>query len=368
MNVHADKVYLYRTEIDSTEVPSARYEELAFAALSRLELPLPAQGTVVLKPNITIPAEPETRIITHPGFVVGLLRALMEKGVARERLMVAEVASRRGEEEWARTSRYNEALAPLGMKLTGLIGHEGVRVEVPGGVVFEHLLLFREVAECGFFINVPVAKCHNLSCTTLSTKNLQGTVVSPQRHMCTVQQEDKHLSEEVLVRINGSGLSLHEERFCHKHADMISARRHLGIPRLNVIDGMVGRDGTAFREGRNHPLGWTAIGENEVHVDAVGTYLFGLDPERTPYLKVAAGRGLGTNRVEEIEVVDLAAGAALDLETLQALRADPPLMPLSRYNGSYYARFRTDGSVVPWGLDRVNQQRAADGLELIPAS
>ena len=65
---------------------------------------------------------------------------------------------------------------------------------------------------------------------------------------------------------------------------------------------MVGRDGTAFREGRNHALGWALLGTNEIHVDAVGTHLFGLDPEATPYLQVAAQRGLGTNRVDDIEV------------------------------------------------------------------
>jgi hypothetical protein len=185
--------------------------------------------------------------------------------------------------------------------------------------------------------------------------------------MCGVQEEDKPFGDE-LARINGSGLSLHEERFCHKHADAVAAIRQVGMPRLNVIDGMVGRDGTAFREGQNHPLGWTLLGENETHVDAVGTYLFGLDPAATPYLRTAAERGLGANRIEQIEVVDLATGAVVNQEALRALRADPPLIPLSRYSGGYYSRFRGDGTVVPWSLDYVNERRIKDGLEPIPAT
>ena len=366
MKFDADKVYVYREEIDGSQASFERYQEIARAALSRLDLDLPSEGTILLKPNITIPADPDSRIITHPGFILGMLEALLDKGVERERLVVAESASRRGEEVWARDSGYADALARLGMTLTGMNDEGGVDVEVPGGVIFEKLRLFPEVAECGYFINVPVAKCHNLSGSTLCTKNMQGMVVSPQRHMCSVQEEDKHLPSEELARITDSGLSLHEDRFCNKHSDMISVRRHTGIPRLCVIDGVVGRDGTGFQHGENRPMGWTVIGENEVCVDAVGTFLMGLDPEETPYLKVANQRGLGTHRIDEIDVVDLATGEALDREALKTYMVDPPLMPVSRCEAGYYARFRSDGSVVPWALDRVNQQRLADGLEPIP--
>jgi len=362
MKVDADKVYLYRTSVDAAEVPCGQYQELAHAALSRLDLDLPDRGSILLKPNITIAVEPETRIITHPGFIAGMLEALIDKGVAPERLVVAEGHGRRDAEVWAQVSGYAGALAPFGLSLKDLNNAEGRQVEVPGGVIYDHYEMYHEVVDCAFFFNVPVAKCHNLSCTTLSTKNLQGCVLTPQRHLCSVQEVDKPLDKE-LARLTGSGLSLREDRFCHKHADLISARRHTGIPRLCVIDGMVGRDGTGFRYGENRPMGWALIGENEVHVDAVGTYLFGLDPEATPYLKVAAERGLGTHRIDEIEVVDLATGRGLDGEALKGCRMDPPLMPLARYRGGYYARFRDDGSVVPWALDQVNEQRLEDGLE-----
>jgi len=361
MELDAGKVYLYRTEIDVPEAPFDDYRTLARSALSRLDLELPATGQIVLKPNITIAAPPETRIITHPGFIVGLLDVLIEKGVSAEGLGVVE-----GHRD-PKVTGYAEALASLGVRLVDLNRSEPVSVEVPGGVVYDHYELAREVTECSFFFNVPVAKCHNLCCTTLSVKNIQGTVKHPQRHLCGVQEVDKPFLSE-LARLNGRGISLHEERFCHKLADLVSARQHMGIPRLCVVDGMVGRDGTAFREGQNHPLGWTLIGENEVHVDAVGTFLMGLEPERTPYLQVAAARGLGTSRIEAIEVVDLATGETLDGEALQAHRADPVLMPVARWEGGYYNRFRADGSVVPWALDRVNQQRKKDGLEPVPVT
>ncbi|MFC1525876.1 DUF362 domain-containing protein [Candidatus Latescibacterota bacterium] len=259
-------------------------------------------------------------------------------------------------------SGFAQALGSLGLSLTNLDESQGVEAAVPGGVVFDTYRFSHHAAECAYFINVPVAKCHNLSCTTLCTKNIQGTVLSPQRHLCSIQEGDEPLAGD-LDQLTETGLSLHEDRFCHKHADLVSARQRLGAPRLCVIDGLVGRDGTGFRHGDNRPMGWTLIGENEIRVDAVGTYLMGLDPEAVPYLKVAAARGLGTHRIDEIEVVDLATGQELDREALGKHRMDPPLMPLARYQDGYYARFRPDGSVVPWNIDCVNEQLIAEGKE-----
>jgi hypothetical protein len=202
--------------------------------------------------------------------------------------------------------------------------------------------------------------------TTLAMKNTQSTVLSPQRHMCHVQSEDKDFADRA-HEITERGISLHEEWFCHKQSDKTVARLQLGIPQLRVIDGLIGRDGTGFNEGSNRPLGWTLLGVSEVLVDVVGTYLMGLDPQATPYLQVAAERGLGTTRIQDIDVVDLAVGDRLDAGSLQRLRSQPPLMPLSRVGGTHTPRFRADGNVVPWDLDHINQHRKEQHLELIAA-
>ncbi len=251
--------------------------------------------------------------------------------------------------------------------LKALTGEEASWLEVPGGVVHKKYPVYKEVTDCALFINAPLAKCHNLVCTTLATKNLMGTLDRPERHLCTVQEVDKPFEAE-LWRLTDSGLSLHEERFCHKLADLVSVLRTLPRPRLNVIDGLIGRDGTAFNEGDNHPLGWTVIGVNEVHVDTVGSYLMGLDPTGLPYLRVASERGLGTNRLDEIEVVDLASGEILDAEALEAYRSPRVLMPICRHADGYYDRLRADGSVVPWRIDAVNKQREIDKLDPVPVA
>jgi len=369
MRVNPERVYLYCSEIDSSEAPFAHYQKLAYEALSRLDVALPETGTVLLKANATVLYPAEKRIATHPGFLAGMADALIEKGVAVERIVVGDGQSGENVERgftW-QGAGYAEMISARKMRLAEMNGMETASVPAPDGVVFSDFPIFREVTDCGFFLNVPVAKCHNLGCTTLSIKNLMGILGRPERHLCAVQEVDKPLEAE-LWKLTESGLSLFEDRFYHKLCDVLAAFRSLSRPRLCMVDGLIGRDGTAFNEGDNYPLGWTLIGENEVHVDAVGTYLMGLDPDVTPYLKVAAERGLGTNRLSEIEVVDMSTGEVLSRLELAALRSARVLMPVARSENGYYNRFREDGSVVPWRIDAVNKQREADDLAPVSTS
>ncbi len=367
MQMHPDKVYILKKDIETDEASFEVYRDLAYEALNQLEMELPASGRVVLKPNGTVLFLAEKRIVTHPGFVAGMLDVLLERSVTPQRLLVADGQSGEIPKEgytWEKVG-YRAALEQRGVELQMFNGVETRPVEVPGGVVFESFPIAREVVDSTFFFNVPLAKYHNLGCTTLSIKNLMGILASPELHFCKVQDVAEPF-EQGIWRVGDSGLSIFEERFYHKLCDLVAALHSVGMPRLCMIDGLIGRDGTAFNEGENFPLGWPAIGQNEVHVDAVATYLMGLDPEATPYLKFAAARQLGSNRIEDIEVVDLASGAVLEGEDLAALRAAEALMPIASFEGGYYNRYRADGSVVPWRLDDVNRQRAADGLEPVP--
>ena len=348
MRIESAPVYVYRTPVEGSEAPFEAYRDLAYAALAKLEIDIPDDGEVTLKPNATVLFPPEKRIITHPGFLAGLIEALVDKGLSPQRMRVADGNSGENEDHghtW-QVAGYTEALKERGVRLLDLNAVDTRPVAVAGGVVYETYPISTLVTDCSFLFNIPLAKCHNLGCTTLSIKNLMGVLTSPVRHLCATQVIDEPFAEE-LWRLTETGLSLFEDRFYHKLADLVTAVRSLDISRLTVIDGLIGRDGTAFNEGTNHPLGWTVIGENEVHVDPVGTYLMGLDPLQTPYLKVVAERGLGTNRIDDIEVVDLASEEILSAAALSEMQRSEPLMPISSGGtDGYYPRFRKDGAAV----------------------
>lgn len=361
-------VYLARVPIDTNVAPGARYQELARAALDGLDLDVPDSGTVLLKANATVLFPADKRVITHPDFLAGLAEAFVAKGVAASRIEVGDGQSGENLDEgftW-KSCGYTDAIAATGATLVPLNDTPVRDIEVEGGVVFDRYPIYTTVTDCAYLVNVPLAKCHNLGCTTLSIKNLMGILGRPERHLCAVQACDEPLGEEALFRLGDSGYSVFEERFYHKLCDLLVATRSLPMPRLTVVDGLIGRDGTAFNEGQNWPLGWSVVGTNEVHVDTVGTWLMGLEPEATPYLQFAAARGLGSIDIKAIDVVDLATGDRMDAAALQGARRSEPLMPISRCEGGYYARYRADGSAVPWRIDDVNAQRARDGLDPVP--
>ena len=367
VKIEADKVYLLRVAIDQPRASFDAYVALAREALSKLELSLPEAGTVLLKPNATVLYEPDRRVITHPGFLAGIIDAVVGQGVDAGRVLVADggTGEQPGTEFTWKNCGYTDMVATRGARHKCLNDEPSRSIEVEGGRVYDRYPVNVDVTDCAFLFNVPLAKCHNLVCTTLSIKNLMGVLDRPERHLCSTQEVDKPF-EAVLWRLTETGLSLFEDRFCDKLCDLVTAVRSLGMPRLSVIDGMVGRDGTAFNEGANHPLGWTVIGENEVHVDTVATYLMGLDPVMAPYLRVAAARGLGTNRIADIEVTDLATGESMDATALAAARRVEPMMPLCSYGDRYYDRFSADGTPVPWKLTNVNAQLEKDGNAAIP--
>ena len=88
MQMNPDKVYLARAPIARAAAPFETYRELAQRTLAALDFPLPGAGTVVVKPNATVLFPPDKHVITRPGFVGGLLDALLGRGVAAERLVV----------------------------------------------------------------------------------------------------------------------------------------------------------------------------------------------------------------------------------------------------------------------------------------
>ena len=366
--LHEEKVYFLRTGIEGDTAPFAAYRDLSFAALDALEPAIPPSGQITIKPNATVLYPADVRVVTHPGFLAGIADYLLGRGVAADRLLVADGQSGENPDEgftW-KGAGYAAMAEERGIGLKCLNDEPTRPVAVDGGAVYDSYPIYSDVTDCSLMINVPLAKCHNLGCTTLAIKNLMGVIGRPERHLCATQVVDEPLGED-LWRLTGSGLSLFEDRFYDKLCDLVAAVRSLGMPRLCIVDGLIGRDGTAFHEGENHPLGWTVAGANEVHVDAVATWLMGLDPTVTPYLRAAVERGLGTADVKEIEVVDLASGESLDRTQLAAARRRPPLMPVCRSEAGYYDRFRADGSVVPWQIDRINDRRRADGESEIAA-
>lgn len=147
----------------------------------------------------------------------------------------------------------------------------GVEPEKPLALTSANIA--RTAMDVDVIVSVPSLKTHSMAVTTLSIKNLMGTL-QPKGHMHS---------------------KLHK-----KLADLLS----IFHPRtkLAVIDGFIGSDG--MEEG-GHPVKMDVVvaGIDFVAVDTVGSALIGYSPKECMYLKYCSKRGLGESDINKINIV-----------------------------------------------------------------
>jgi uncharacterized protein (DUF362 family) len=176
-----------------------------------------------------------------------------------------------------------------------------------GALIYEEFALHRILEEVDAFISVAKMKCHFECGVTHSMKNLVGLV--------PVRDYRLDLTHWWRSALHGQG----NETKTRLPSVILDLNRACPI-HLAVIDGIKTAEGGEVPRGTFNPVqpGVLIAGKNPVATDAVATAVMGFDPTLEPpappflrgdnYLNMAHELGLGTNHLEEIEVV----GAAID--------------------------------------------------------
>ena len=311
----------------------------ACVALEALQVVLSGEK-VVLKPNVTSGEHfhnPENGIGTHPAFIGGMVDYLRGHGARAGGVYVVEDPRDSDDNHprhWQGTG-YLEMAAQTGAKLRCPTAFTCVRKPVPHPLVHASRNVSRPaVAADTVLINVPKLKTHNLAITTLCMKNLMGLDNVFDRHYCAQAIKDLPPEWQITDRPHKDWMTSD----VHELWQFGLARRLVDLaqvlkPHLNVVEGIVGRDGTGFNRGSNRTLGIVVAGINVVAVDSIASYLLGHDPRELIYLKLAASAGLGQNDPARLRVyvADTRDGGAAELapcHDLAALRCDPPFKVL----------------------------------------
>lgn len=319
-------VLISRTPV--TEPPAYHdYAQAAHQALLAMQVELTGEK-VTIKPNTTAGehfANPDLGVNTHPAFVGGMVEYLREHGARSGGIYIVEDPRDSDDfnpRHWKGTG-FLEIAEATGAKLRCPVSYYCVKKKVPRPLVHPVRNVTRYAVDPHtVLINAPKLKTHNLAITSLCMKNLMGLDDVFDRHYCSQAWMELPFRQDDRPKNEWMDEALHEvwqEGLAKRLADLAQVIP----PHLNVVEGVIGRDGTGFQRGRNYPLGLVIAGINMVAVDSVASYIMGFDPLKLVYLKVASSMGLGCNVVARLKIYMVENGELVPCPELEPLRAKP---------------------------------------------
>ena len=324
-----DAVLIYQEPVP--EKPThADFQRIGKRILEITELELSGEK-VAIKPNVTSGehfADPDTGITTHPDFVGGMVEYLFQHGAKPGGIYVVEDPRDSDDfnpRHWKGTG-FVEMAEATGAKLRCPISYYCVNKTVPNPLVHPTRNVTRYAVDPNtLLINVPKMKTHNLGITTLCLKNQMGLDDVFDRHYCgqaagelppDPQREDQPFDRPAAIARH----DLYQAGLGRRLADLAKVIK----PGLNIVEGVIARDGTGFQRGRNFPLGMAIAGINMVAVDSITSYIMGFDPTDLIYLKIAHGAGLGNNDPASLHVYVVEDGQIRPCKDITRVRAAEP--------------------------------------------
>ena len=230
------------------------------------------QDVVVLKPNIAWDRTPEQAANTNPDLVAEVVRQCWSAGA--KRVLVTDVSCNEPRRCFHRSGI--EAAARAAGAEVILPDADMFREVDLGGVVLKSWPVFTPFLEADKIINLPIAKHHNLVGATLGMKNWYGI-------------------------LGGQRNRLHQQ--IHQSLADLAA---FMLPTLTIMDcyRILLRNGPTGGNLEDVALKKTVVASTDpVALDAyVAKAYWNLDPERLPYLQMAANRGLGTTEYDKLDV------------------------------------------------------------------
>jgi len=230
--------------------------------------------TVLIKPCLLLPLDPERAVTTHPlvlQSVVDVIKCETKAGrvlvgdIPRLKLRARDVMKATGIEDAAKKA---------GAEVVYMDEEEQVEVAVPNGVVLDKTKLPKTVLEVDKIIYVPKLKTHyitKISCAIKAAHGLQSTDERAKYH-----REDLH----------------------HKLVDLLRVVK----PSLCVVDALVAMEGQGPVYGDPVELNTIVAGDDPVAVDAVCAYMLGFDPLDIPTTRIAYSDGLGEADLRNIVI------------------------------------------------------------------
>ncbi|MEM3770019.1 MAG: DUF362 domain-containing protein [Candidatus Bathyarchaeia archaeon] len=239
------------------------------AVKSDLDAILSAKKPILIKPNYITAQHPSTGITTDGRVVEGVVKFLKEHD--KDDIVIGEGSGWADTFEAFKVAELDKVSEKWKVKLVDL--NKDIFVEVyPSNPLALRKVKVAKTALESVIISVPKLKLHRLATVTLGIKNMMGALASKG--------------------------SMHNGRLHANIVDLTSVLK----PSLTVIDGIIAGEG---HETSGNPVKMDLViaGADPVAVDTVGAAVMGVSPTKVKHLVLAEKKGLGTCRLENIEVV-----------------------------------------------------------------
>jgi len=146
----------------------------------------------------------------------------------------------------------------------------------------------RTVVDCECRISAAVAKTHDTVIMTASWKNMMGALASRDKvkmHGCNSHWERVLTSEVAILPQN-----------------LVRLAKRVP-PHIGIVDGLIGMEGNGPVRGNERYLGIAIASTDFVAADAVCAKAMGFEPMEISYLYYGHQLGLGTAKLDDIEMV-----------------------------------------------------------------
>jgi uncharacterized protein (DUF362 family) len=265
------KVYIIKKK------PKETVQEVVLRTLKMV--PLKARVTdsekkILINPNWVCNDHSDSGNVTSTDTLEGILTYLIDEAkISPDKIVVADGGDSSTTQA---TMKLNDVfrLEEYDIKVTDLNKDDRINnLAIPNPLVLKKVNLAKTAWNASCIISVPSLKTHSMAETTLSMKNLMGSLL-PKNIMHS---------------------NLHE-----KIADLTSLLRDK--MKFQIIDGIIASDGSEIG-GSPVRMDLIVAGEDPVAVDCVGSAIIGYSPKKAKYLKFAEKKGLGTANMDDIEIV-----------------------------------------------------------------
>lgn len=233
---------------------------------------------IFVKANLLLAAEPDRACTTHPEVLIATIKSLQRAGadVSFGDLPGGfHVGNTQKIHETTMMSRVAEA---TGARLVVLEKYGFKRIEIPDAKFIDHIHVPKYLDETDGVVSVSKLKTHMQTLLTGAVKNLFG--------LTTTQD-----------RLRAHKLSRYSD-FAEAVVDIFSALP----PVLNIIDAVVGMEGTGPSQGTPVRLGFLVGSADAVAADTVAAVATGFHPREIGTIEAARRRGLGAARMGDIEL------------------------------------------------------------------